>query len=162
MNTAPGYDNFSYLGIFCVGKVPSLLKFMQKMNPSKWYLWSMLSYLSIFFYPACEHLDVCLQYYKQIFVHFLLRIVWYALLSQKFWRIWFFFQNETYLHQMFHLSLSLSLLANEEGNVTHFVFYPIYFLVCPFSSASDTPSFLPIPTVSSKNLNWYNLYCFTV
>lgn len=126
MNTAPGYDDFSYLGIFCVGKVPSLLKFMQKMNPSKWYIWSMLLYLSIFFYPACEHLDVCLQYYVQIFVHFLMRIVWYALLSKKFWRICFFFQNETqkaaYIHITFTpdvSSLSLSLSPGKWGGKSY-------------------------------------------
>lgn len=131
MNTAPGYDNFSYLGIFCVGKVPSLLKFMQKMNPSKWYLWSMLSYLSIFFLSSlwtsgCLFAILCTD-----FCAFSLENCVIMHYCPKSFEGYVFFQNETYLHQMFHLSLSLSLLANEEGKVTHFVFYPIYFLVCP-------------------------------
>lgn len=77
-----------------------------------------------FFYPACEHLDVCLQYYVQIFVHFLMRIVWYALLSKKFWRIWFFFQNETqkaaYIHITFTPDVSsLSLSPGKWGGKSY-------------------------------------------
>lgn len=71
MNAAPGYDNFSYLGIFCVGKVPSLLKFMQKMNPSKWYLRSMLLYLSNFFIQLVNiWMSVCNIIYRFLCIFF--------------------------------------------------------------------------------------------
>lgn len=116
MNTAPGYDNFSYLGIFCVGKVPSLLKFMQKMNPSKWYLWSMLLYLSIFFLSSlwtsgCLFAILCTDFCAFSHENCVICII-----VKKVLKDLFFFQNETQKAAYIHIltftpdvsSLSLS------------------------------------------------------
>lgn len=137
MNAAPGYENFSYLGIFCVGKVPSLLKFMQKMNPSKWYLWSMLSYLSIFFLPCVNiWMSVCNILCTDFCAFSLANFVRCIIVTKVLKSMVGFFLNETHKAANIYiistpavssLSLTLSLSPNEEGKVMYFVFNLITF-----------------------------------
>lgn len=143
MNTARGYDNFSYLGIFCVGKVPSLLKFMLKMNPSKWYLRSMLLYLSNFFIQLVNiWMSVCNIIYRFLCI-FYCELCEMHYCPKSFEGYGVFFLNKThkpaniYVISTPALSLCLSLFSlslswqmrREEGKVMLFVFYQIYHLV---------------------------------
>ena len=69
MKVASGYDSLSYSGIFCFGKHPSLLKFIQKMNPSKWFIYDQCPgffsciFCAFFLQTLWTSVPLCLQYY---------------------------------------------------------------------------------------------------
>lgn len=124
MKVPSGYDSLSYSGIFCFGKHPSLLKFIQKMNPSKWFIY-----------------DQCPGFFFCIFCAFFLQTLWTSVpLCLQYYGIDFCTFPQV-------LVLLLQCEKKHGGQIS---FLPSKLPACPLPSPCPTPIFLSKNSVFSN------------